>query len=341
MLSVCAGATDPRPMHVLIASRTRIPVVAYGGTERVIWDLGRALVESGHKVTYLVAQGSQCEFAHVLHLQDDVDLRAQIPQDVDITHFHFHPGFDLDHDFGRPYLYTEHGNPADRSQLPLNAVFISGNHARRHGSDQFIYNGLDWRQYGPVDLDRTRDYFHFLGKAAWRVKNVAGAIDVALKARQKLSVLGGQRLNIKRGFRFTLSPRVSFHGMVGGALKFALLNGSRGLIFPVRWHEPFGLAVIESLYFGGAVYATPYGSLPELVTPECGVLSDSASALAQAVAAHGVDPKACHARATTHFSADAMGRGYVRAYERVLAGERLNTRPPALQPGYRDLPWKP
>ncbi len=328
-------------MHVLIASRTRIPVVTYGGTERVIWDLGRALVESGHTVTYLVAEGSQCDFAQVVHLRDDVDLRTQIPPGVDIAHFHFHPDFDLDQDFDRPYLYTEHGNPADRPRLPLNAVFISGDHARRHGSQHYIYNGLDWRQYGPVDLDRTRDYFHFLGKAAWRVKNVAGAIDVALQARQKLAVLGGKRLNIKRGFRFTLSPRVTFHGMVGGDTKFGLLNGSRGLIFPVRWHEPFGLAIIESLYFGCAVYATPYGSLPELVTPECGVLSDSATVLAQSLAAHGFDARACHARAVTHFSARAMSQGYVRAYERVLAGERMNLQPPALQPGYKDLPWRP
>ena len=41
-------------MHILIASKTQIPVVTYGGTERVIWDLGRGLVELGHRVTYLV-----------------------------------------------------------------------------------------------------------------------------------------------------------------------------------------------------------------------------------------------------------------------------------------------
>ncbi|MEY4652610.1 MAG: hypothetical protein RI884_1191 [Pseudomonadota bacterium] len=327
-------------MHVLIASRTLIPVVTYGGTERVIWDLGRALSESGHKVTYLVAEGSQCDFANVLHMREDVDLRTQIPHDVDIVHFHFLPGFDLDRELGRPYVYTEHGNSADQPWLPLNAIFLSGDHARRHGSSQFVYNGLDWRQYGEVSLDRARDYFHFLGKAAWRVKNVAGAIDVALKAKQKLAVLGGNRLNIKRGFRLTLSPRVTFHGMVGGQRKLTLLNGSRGLIFPVRWHEPFGLAVIESLYFGCAVYATPHGSLPELVTPDCGALSDSAGELAQAVASHHYETRTCHDRAVSHFSAQAMSRSYVDAYDRAIAGERLHPHPPRLQPGYKDLPWR-
>ena len=54
----------------------------------------------------------------------------------------------------------------------------------------------------------------------------------------------------------------------------SLLNASRGLIFPVRWHEPFGLAVIESLYFGCPVFATPYGALPELVQEVLDKLAD-------------------------------------------------------------------
>lgn len=328
-------------MHVLIASSTTIPAITYGGTERVIWDLGHALVDKGHRVTYLVAAGSHCDFARVLHLDNRLDLRQQIPGDVDIAHFHFRPGFDLDQDYGRAYLYTEHGNPADQPELPLNSVFLSGNHALRHGSDQFVFNGLDWRQYGPVDFERPRDYVHFLGKAAWRVKNVAGAIDVALKAGQTMSVLGGYRLNLKRGFRFTLSPQIRFHGMVGGKEKLDLLNGSRALVFPVRWHEPFGLAVIESLYFGCGVFATPYGSLSELVTPECGTLSDSATELAQALQIRKVDPRACHQRATQVFDAQGMCAGYLAKYDRVLAGERLNRSPPRLQAGFKDLPWKP
>ena len=36
-------------MHVLLVNTTPIPVYAYGGTERVIWDLGKSLVKQGHK----------------------------------------------------------------------------------------------------------------------------------------------------------------------------------------------------------------------------------------------------------------------------------------------------
>lgn len=323
-------------MHILLVNRAQIPVHAYGGTERVIWALGRGLVELGHRVSYLVSAGSHCDFAQVLTLDPQAPWDAQIPADVDLAHFHFNPGLDA---LSRPHLVTEHGNARKPKPFPRNTVFLSRNHAERYGSPHFVHNGLDWRDYGPVDWSRPRGRFHFLGKAAWRVKNVQGAIDVALRAGVELDVLGGTRLNFKRGFRWTWSRRIHFHGMVGGAPKLQLLNGSRGLIFPVRWHEPFGLAVIESLYFGCPVFATPYGALPELVAPDCGVLSDRAAVLAEAVRSGGFDPRRCHDQAVTHFGAQAMARGYLHYYERVLAGETLHAQPPTILGPARDLPW--
>jgi glycosyltransferase involved in cell wall biosynthesis len=131
------------------------------------------------------------------------------------------------------------------------------------------------------------------------------------------------------GFRLTLSPRVKFHGWVGAEEKRRLLPGSRGMIFPVRWNEPFGLAIVESLYYGCPVFGTPYGSLPELVLPEYGVLSASAAELAEAVrGASRFDPRACHAYAVDRFGARAMADGYLNVYERVAAGEPLHAEPP-------------
>ena len=321
-------------MHILLAHSAVIPVFAYGGTERVVWDLGRALVDMGHRVTYLVPEGSTCDFAPVLHLCEDVSLQAQIPRDVDIAHFHFDPGETL----SMPWLFTEHGNAAPRRTLPINTVFVSRDHAKRHGAKAFVHNGLDWRSYGAADLEHARSHFHFLGKAAWRVKNVQGAIDVARVAGERLAVLGGSRFNFRRGLRLTLSPRIRFHGMVGGAEKFRLLSTSRGLVFPVVWHEPFGLAVIESLYFGCPVFATPYGALPELVPPECGALSSSCSELADMLKSDSFDRRACHAHAVQNFNALRMAADYVQLYERVLAGEMLNNRSPVGRTS-KNLPW--
>ena len=322
-------------MHVLLVNTTPIPVYAYGGTERVIWDLGKSLVKLGHKVSYLVPQGSHCDFARVLPIDTSQPWEKQIPADIDITHFQFNPQTLPE----TPYLVTEHGNARKAKRWPLNTVFVSKNHASRYGSDQYVLNGLDWESYGAVDLDNIRTRFHFLGKAAWSVKNVSGAIRVAKKAGVELDVLGGNRINFRRGFRWTLSRSIHFHGMVGGSEKARLLNSSRGMIFPVRWHEPFGLAVIESLYFGCPVFATPYGALPELVPADCGRLSVQADDLVEAVRTHSFDRQACHARAVDHFSAARMAQDYLQKYQQVLDGEFLNPVQPAIQGEARQLPW--
>ena len=326
-------------MHILLVNKAPIPVFAYGGTERVVWDLGKTLVQLGHRVTYLVPQGSSCDFARVLAIDPARGWRAQIPADVDIVHFQFDPEFTPDTQPDVPYLVTEHGNARAGWPLPRNTVFVSQNHAARYGSTAFVHNGLDWAAYGPVDFAQARSHHHFLGKAAWRVKNVKGAIQVARRAGVELAVMGGTRLNLRRGFRFTLSRHVQFYGMVGGAQKTQLLNASNGLIFPVRWHEPFGLAVIESLYFGCPVFATPYGALPELVPANCGHLSAQADALVDAIQTQTFDRRACHARAVAHFSAARMAQDYLQKYQQVLGGEYLNPVQPAIQGEARQLPW--
>ena len=326
-------------MHILLANKAPIPVFAYGGTERVVWDLGKMLVQMGHRVTYLVPAGSSCDFAHVMAIDPGKGWHEQIPADVDIAHFQFDPEFAADTQPDCPYVVTEHGNARAGWPLPRNTVFVSRDHAARYGSTSYVHNGLDWAAYGPVDWTQPRSHHHFLGKAAWRVKNVKGAIQVARRAGVELAVMGGTRLNLRRGFRFTLSRHVQFYGMVGGAQKTQLLNASNGLIFPVRWHEPFGLAVIESLYFGCPVFATPYGALPELVPADCGRLSVQADDLVEAVRTHSFDRQACHARAVDHFSAARMAQDYLQKYQQVLDGEFLNPVQPAIQGEARQLPW--
>lgn len=322
-------------MHILLALQSSIPVFAYGGAERVLWDLGRGLVKRGHRVTFLVPEGSTCDFAAVLPIREGVSWNAQIPADVDVAHFHFKPGEEIE----RPMVMTEHGNTPGGPAFPLNTVFLCRDHAARHGSDQYVFNGMDWDNYAPVDWSMPRTHCHFLGKGEWRLKNLRGACRVAELAGVPIEVLGGHRLNFRRGFRFTMYPGAHFHGMVGGQKKFDLLNGSTGLIFPVRWNEPFGMAVIESLYFGAPVFATPYGSLPELVPEECGVLSANAAELAEAIRSANFDPRACHAWAATQFGADRMVASYNDMYQRVMNGEILNANRPALKDLDRSLYW--
>jgi glycosyltransferase involved in cell wall biosynthesis len=141
---------------------------------------------------------------------------------------------------------------------------------------------------------------------------------------------------------------VRYYGMVGGTEKRDLLARARCLIFPVRWHEPFGIAIIEALVSGAYVTATPYGSLPEIVTPETGGLSARADELAEVVKnPQRFSPAACRDRVWrggfTHLD---MARKYLTYYEQVLTRGSLggtDEPAPATQPGFvakQFLPWE-
>ena len=315
-------------MNILIAHKGIIPVINYGGTERVIWYLGKELSKLGHKVTYLVNKGSHCDFAKILFYDFSKSISSQIPDEIDLVHFNFEPTENV----SKPNVVTMHGNCNDERLFDLNTIFVSSNHAARFGSKTFVHNGLDWDDYAKPSLNIDKKNYHFLGNAAWRVKNVRAAISIIKNTKaEKLKVLGGTRLNINMGFRCTLSPRIQFYGMVGGDKKSSLLNGSKGLLFPVRWHEPFGLAITESLYYGCPVFGTPYGSLPEIVKTEVGFLSANSKELQYALENENhFSPKICHDYAVENFNSKKMALEYLEKYLVVLNGGNLNETNPTL-----------
>lgn len=327
-------------MHILIVNNTSIPVRQYGGTERVIWWLGKQLVKMGHQVSYLVGKGSYCDFAGVHVLDHTIPFNQQIPAGVDVVHLNCQ----VNETPKIPYIITLHGNTNDQDPLDINTVFVSKNHASRYGSDAFVHNGIDPEDYGDPGLKQARNYFHFLGDAAWRVKNVRGAIKIAQKAAITLRVIGGKRFNFNQGIRLTFDPRIQFDGMKGGDAKNALLKGSKGLIFPVLWNEPFGLSIVESIYFGCPAFGTPYGSLPEIIQPAVGFLSNSLSQLVDAVKeVDQFDRKKCHDYVMAYFTSTQMARNYISKYETVLNGQNLNATPPLLKAIQQDkfLPFLP
>ncbi len=314
-------------MHILIVNNTTIPALKYGGTERVIWWLGKALVKRGHKVTYMVAKGSTCSFANVLELNIDKPFNEQVPADIDVIH--------LNHGVNetplKPYIETLHGNINDQRVLHKNMVFVSANHSARFGSDVFVHNGIDPEDYGTPIFNNKRNYIHFLGDAAWRVKNVRGAIGIASMAKLPLHIIGGVRFNFNQGIRLTFDTNAHFYGIKGGTEKNAIINSSKAMLFPVLWHEPFGIAIIESLFFGCPVFGTPYGSLPEIVTKEVGFLSNRSAELV--IALKEVDSynrKTCYDYVMAYFTSTQMTDKYLNYYEQVLNGNCLNEKYPQL-----------
>jgi len=313
-------------MNIVLFQNAYIPAIKYGGTERVIYYLAEALYNIGHNVTLLVKGATRATHINIVLYDENKTLQSQIPKNTDIVHLHSA----LNEELTIPYVITIHGNSKTQDKLDKNSIFVSKNHAHRYNSSSFVLNGLNWDDYSKVDLKQKRDYYHFLGKASWRVKNVKSAIDIIKEADEKIKILGGVRFNFKMGIRWTFTQKASFYGMVGGDKKDKLLNGSKGLVFPVLWHEPFGLAIIESLYFGAPIFATPYGSIPELVHKDVGFLSSSKDELVEAIKSNSFNPKVCHEYANDMFNANIMAKEYLKRYEIVLNGDSLNSEAPYL-----------
>jgi len=316
-------------MNILLAINQNIPVYKYGGSERIVWWLGKHLHRMGHQVTFLAHIQAPCDFAKCIQYQPEENFNSQIPQYIDLVHLHFEPP-DMPH---KPYLITMHGNYKHKKTFDINTVYVSQDHAIRHHANCFVHNGMDIDEYSKPQLNNLRQYFHFLGKAAWKKKNLKGAIEIAKQSHTPLHVIGGNRLNFSMGFRLTLDLNVHFHGMLGGTKKDNVMQYSRGLLFPVTWPEPFGLALIESLYFGCPVFATPYGSLKELIHHDVGFLSSSSDELIEHLKSPALySTQRCHEYVCDQFTARHMAEYYLKLYEKCLSGTALNSSQPHYDP---------
>jgi glycosyltransferase involved in cell wall biosynthesis len=125
---------------------------------------------------------------------------------------------------------------------------------------------------------------------------------------------------------------VRWIGSVGGVAKADLLRTARAVLFPLRWDEPGGTAVVEALAAGVPVVAMRRGVVPELVDHGVtGLLADTEEEfLTQLHRIDELDRRTCQETARRRFSPAAMADRYERLYERVLSRATATARrPPA------------
>jgi glycosyltransferase involved in cell wall biosynthesis len=335
-------------MHITLykSGKTPIPPMLYGGTERIVYWLGKALIELGHQVTLIANRHSKIPGAELRVISPDENnpqaWMKLLPDSTDLVHL-----WDTSQpDPRRPCIVTIEGNGRLGQQFHPNTVFVSQKHAAKHGSKYFVHNGLDAGEYG--FSERREDYAVFLAKARWPVKNLRGAIVVARRAGIELRVMGSRNWPFDLQKMVPAVRGVRYYGMLGGMEKYTMLSRARCLIFPVRWHEPFGIALIEALVSGCYVAGSPYGSLPEIVTRKIGVLSANADVLVDTVKnPQRFNPQHCRDHVLKNgFTHLDMANNYLRYYEKILTRGSLldkDESPPATQPGFvakELLPWE-
>ena len=220
-----------------------------------------------------------------------------------------------------PVLINIQGNGQIQERFPLNTVFVSQKHANNHGSDGFVYNAVDLEEYPYEDRPFKLENLLFLAKGSWSVKNLKHCIWLAKKSKLKLHIAGGRN--------WIPSRYIKPYGMVGGATKLDLLQSTDALLFPVRWHEPFGIAIIEAMACGSPVFGSSYGSLPELIKDFCGgVFKDKESLLKHLLERPQYSRQDIRNYVEKNFSIERLTNDYLKLYEKILSGETLNKEEP-------------
>jgi len=302
-------------MHVALYSHSLLPARGYGGTQRLVVWLARGLTELGHRVSLLAPSGSRVPEAGLIELDPDeirrpgFDLTRYLPDSTDVLHAHAPlataPRY--------PHVFTLHGNLRTGRTAPPNTIFLSADHARRHGATAFVYNGVDPSEF--VFQPEKDRYDLFLGRLH-SIKGYRWAMEGAKRTGQPLIIAGGWRLSLRRGLRFV--------GAVDGRRKADLLAGAACLWMPALWDEPFGLTLVEAMMSGTPVLGTRRGALPEIVSEDVGALGDTLEDLIRLRASiEDRDPVVCRARAEQWFSHTTMAQEYVRVYQHFLATNSL------------------
>jgi glycosyltransferase involved in cell wall biosynthesis len=313
-------------MRIAFEHKGILPVVKYGGIERILFWHMKELAKRGHEVTLFGHPESKVKEYGIKLVPIEGDAKKTLDtltkDQFDIIHltYNYEPKSEV------PVLINMQCNGQIGEKFSKNSIFVSKKHAKNHGSEHFIYNALDFDEY-PYEPrpENELNSFLFLAKGSWSVKNLKHCISVCKKAKKHLHIAGGRSLMPSRF--------IHSHGMVGGDEKINVMKKCDAFLFPVRWHEPFGIAIIEAMAMGMPVLGGPYGSLPELITKETGVVCNNKSELLTAVSENKnkFNKDTIRKYVEDNFSISRLTDQYLAYYERVIAGETLHEENPTWQ----------
>lgn len=200
---------------------------------------------------------------------------ADAVADCDLIHANNIAGLTYSRFVDLPFVYTVH-HPWDAALMQIYDHYpqvyyacISRFQARQMNFPRHIaiHHGIDVARY---ELrEKKQDYLAFLGRIA-PVKGVHLAIEAAKRAGIPLKI-GGQIQPLFKGYwENQIKPHIDgrfieFLGEMDLEEKNELLGNARAMLFPIQWHEPFGLVMVESMACGTPVLALHGGSVEEVV----------------------------------------------------------------------------
>jgi glycosyltransferase involved in cell wall biosynthesis len=188
-----------------------------------------------------------------------------------------------------------------------------------------IHHGIDLTQYRLYE--RKQKYLSFIGRIA-PIKGTHIAIDVAKRTGIPLKIAGEVQPMYREYFEAKVKPHidgklVEYIGLANLETKNELLGNSMAMLFPIQWHEPFGLVMVEAMACGTPVLALPGGSVPEVVRDGVsGYLCRSVRQMAKHAENLQFDPASVRRYVEENFSTDRMVQEYAALYGEAISEKR-------------------
>ncbi len=154
-------------------------------------------------------------------------------------------------------------------------------------------------------------------------KGVEAAIEIALQSDRRLLLVGG--IYDTSYYQERIVPklqqageRVIYLGQLDRSALWEVMSKSLGLLFPIKWDEPFGLVPVEAMATGTPVIAYGRGAAEEIIRHgETGFLvtpGDRASATEHVQELASLSRTRCRAHVEQHFSLERMLDEYEAVY---------------------------
>ena len=183
-----------------------------------------------------------------------------------------------------------------------------------------VYNGIHTDEF--TFCPKPKGYLLFFGRIH-PDKGTSESIQIAKQSGRKLIISG--LIQHQEYFDREINPFINnddivFVGNSGPKERDALMGEAYALLHPIRFEEPFGLSVAESMMCGTPVIAFNKGSMPELIHDgKTGFLVNSIDEAAKAVNnITSVNRKFCRQYAVSKFSRQKMVERYLEVYKKIL-----------------------
>jgi glycosyltransferase involved in cell wall biosynthesis len=117
--------------------------------------------------------------------------------------------------------------------------------------------------------EKSNGYLFYIGRICPE-KGVDLAVKIAIKSNKKLIIAGGIGESQKEFFRDYIKPyidndKIVYVGEVGFKYKLKLYKNALATLFPIRWNEPFGNVLLESMACGTPTIAFDRAAVREII----------------------------------------------------------------------------